>query len=46
MTTKIDNLNLEIYEFILNEYSSNSGSREILPEDKFYTTYIKSVLKR
>lgn len=45
MTTTNDNLNLEIYEFILNEYSSNSGIGGILPEDNFYTTYIKSVSK-
>ena len=36
------NLNLEIYEFILNEYSDN-GSEVTYIEDKFYTTQIESV---
>ena len=38
MTT---NLNLEIYEFILNEYSTNASTPS--SRDKFYTTQIESI---
>jgi len=39
MTDK-NNLNLEIYEFILNEYSASPGDT---PADKFYSTKLTSV---